>query len=51
MHRARSRTAAEGVCGLDVNESLSQPPKFIQLMPHEPLELAKLQKSLYVGVR
>ena len=41
----------EGVCGLDVNQNLSQPPKCNQLMPHEAPELAKLQVALYVGVR
>ena len=49
--RVRSRTAAEVICGLDVNQSLSQPPKCIQLMLHEAPELAKLQATSYVEVR
>ena len=51
VRRAQSRTAAEGVCGLDVNQSLSQPPKCIQLMPHVVPELTKLQEASYIGVR
>ena len=43
--------AAEIVSGLDVNQSLSQPPKYIQLMQHKTPELTKLQAALYVGVR
>ena len=37
-----SRTAAESVCGLDENQSLSQPTKCILLMAHEAPELTKL---------
>ena len=29
VRRVRSRTAADSVCGLDVNQSLSQPTKYI----------------------
>ena len=41
---------AESVSGLDVNQSLSQSPKCIQLTPYET-ELTKLQAVSYVGVR
>ena len=46
-----SRSAAESVCGLDVNQSLSQPTKYISLTVHEAPELIKLQAASYVGVR
>ena len=42
--------AAEGVCGLDVNQNMSQPTKCIQLASHKALELKKLQEASYVGV-
>ena len=45
------RTAAESVCGLDVNQSLSQPTKCIPFMAHKAPELTKLQAVSYVGVR
>ena len=51
VRRVRSRTAAESVCGLDVNQSLSQPTKYIPLTVHKAPELTKLQKASYVGVR
>ena len=47
----RLRTAAESVCGLDVNQSLSQPTKYIPLAVHKAPELTKLQATLYVGAR
>ena len=43
--------AVESVCGLDVNQSLSQSTKCIPLTPHKPPELTKLQPTSYVGVR
>ena len=46
-----SKTAAKSVFGLDMNQSLSQPPKCILLTPHEAPELTKLQAASYVGVR
>ena len=51
VRRVRSRTAAESVCGLDVNQSLSQPTKYIPLAVHKAPELRKLQAVSYVGVR
>ena len=52
VRRVRSRSsAAESVCGLDVNQSLSQPTKYIPLTVHKALELMKLQATSYVGVR
>ena len=51
VRRARSRTAAGGVCSLDVNQNPSQPHKCIQFMPHKAPELAKLQAASNVGVR
>ena len=46
-----SRTAAESVYGLDVNQSLSQATKCIPLTAHNAPELVKLQAASYVGVR
>ena len=37
-------------CGLDVNQSLSQPTKYILLTVHKAPELTKLQAAAYVGV-
>ena len=51
VRRVRSRTAAESVCGLDVNQSLSQQTKYIPLTVHKAPELTKLQAASYVGVR
>ena len=51
VRRVRSRSAAESVCGLDVNQSLSQPTKYIPLTVHKTPELTKLQAASYVGVR
>ena len=51
VRRVRSRSAAESVCGLDVNQSLSQPTKYIPLTVHKALELTKQQAASYVGVR
>ena len=51
VRRVRSRTAAKSVCGLDVNQSLSQPTKYIPLTVHNPPELTELQAASYVGVR
>ena len=51
VRRGQSRTAAESVCGLDVNQSLSQPTKCIPLTVHKAPELTKLQAASYVGVR
>ena len=51
VRRVRSRAAAESVCGLDVNQSLSQPTKYIPLTVHKAPELTKLQAASYVGVR
>ena len=51
VRRVRSRSAAESVCGLDVNQSLSQPTKYISLTVHKAPEFTKLQASSYVGVR
>ena len=51
VRRVRSRTAAESVCGLDVNQSLSQLTKYISLTVNKAPELTKLQAALYVGVR
>ena len=36
---------------LDVNQSLSQPTKYIPLAVHKAPELTKLQAASYVGVR
>ena len=41
----------ERFCGLDVNQSLSQPTKYIPLMVHKAPELKKLQAASYVGAR
>ena len=41
----------ESVCRLDVNQSLSQPTKYIPLTVHKAPELTKLQAASYVGVR
>ena len=38
------------VCGLDVNQSLSQPTKYIPLTVHKAPELTKLQAASYVEV-
>ena len=38
------------VCGLDVNQCLSQPTKYIPLTAHKAPELTKLQAASYVGV-
>ena len=46
-----SRTAAENVCGLDVNQSLSQPTKYSPPTPHKTPELMKLQAASYIAVR
>ena len=46
-----SRTTAESVCGLDVNQCLSQPTKCIPLTAHKAPKLTKLQAASYVGVR
>ena len=35
VRRVRSRSAAESVCGLDVNQNLSQPTKYIPLTVHQ----------------
>ena len=51
VRRVRSRTTAESVCGLDVNQSLSQPTKYIPLTVHKAPEPTKLQAASYVGVR
>ena len=51
VRRVRSRSAAESVCGLDVNQSLSQPTKYIPLTVYKAPELTKLQAASYVGVR
>ena len=51
VRRVRSRTAAESVCGQDVNQSLSQPTEYIPLTVHNAHELTKLQATSYVGVR
>ena len=51
IRRVRSRSAAESVCGLHVNQSLSQPTKYIPLTVHKAPELTKLQAASYVGVR
>ena len=51
VRRQRSRSTAESACGLDMNQSLSQPTKYIPLMVHNPPELTKLQAASYVGVR
>ena len=50
VRRVRSKTAAENVCGLDVDQSLSQPTKYIPLTVHKAPELTKLQATSYVGV-
>ena len=42
---------AESVCGQDVNQSLSQPTKYIPLAVHKAPELTKLQAASCVGVR
>ena len=41
----------ERFCGLDVNQSLSQPTKYIPLAVHKAPELTRLQAASYVGVR
>ena len=51
VRQVRSRSAAESVCGLDVNQSLSQPTKYIAITVHKAPELTKLQAASYVGVR
>ena len=51
VRRVWSRTAAESVCGLDVNQSLSQPTKYIPLTVDKAPERTKLQAAAYVGVR
>ena len=51
VRRVRSRTAAESVCGLDMNRNLSQPTKYIPLTVHKAPELTKLQAVSYVRVR
>ena len=51
VRRVRSRTAAESICGLDVNQSLSQPTKYIPLTVHKAPELTKMQAASYVEVR
>ena len=51
VRRVRSRSAAGSVCGLDVNQSLSQPTKYTPLTVHKAPELTKLQAASYVGVR
>ena len=51
VRRVRSRSVAESVCGLDVNQILSQPTKYIPLTVHKAPELTKLQAASYVGVR
>ena len=51
VRRVRSRSAAESVCGLDVNQRLSQRTKYIPLTVHKAPELTKLQAASYVGVR
>ena len=51
VRRVRSRSVAESVCGLDVNQSLSQPTKYIPLTVHKAPELTKLQAASNVGVR
>ena len=51
VSRVRSRSAAESVCGLDVNQSLSQPTKYIPPTVHKAPELTKLQAASYVGVK
>ena len=44
--------AAESVfCDLGVNQSLSQPTKYISLTVQKAPELTKLQAASYVGVR
>ena len=43
VRRVRSRSAAESVCDLDVNQGLSQPTKYIPLTVHKAPELTKLQ--------
>ena len=48
--RGPSRTAAESVCDLDVNQRLSQPTNCIPLTPHKAPEFAKLLAASYVGV-
>ena len=49
--RGRSRTATESLCGLEMNQSLSQPIKCIPLTVHKAPELTKLQAASYVKVR
>ena len=51
VRRVRSRTAAKSVCGLGLNQSLSQPAKYIPLTVHKAPELPKMQAASYVGVR
>ena len=41
----------ERFCGLDANQSLSQPTKHIPLTVHKAPELTKLQAASYGGVR
>ena len=50
VRQIRSRSAAESVCGLGVNQSLSQPTKYIPLTVHKAPELTKLQAASNVGV-
>ena len=50
VRRGRSRTAAESVGGLYVNQSLSQPTRYIPLTVHKAPELTKLQAASYVEV-
>ena len=51
VRQVRSRSATESVCGLDVNQSLSQPTKYIPLTVHKAPELTKLQAASNVGIR
>ena len=56
MIESTSRTVEDGgrerlVCGQDVNQSLSQPTKYIPLAVHKAPELTKLQAASHVGVR
>ena len=52
VRRWRSQTTAEGVvCGLDMDQSLSQPTKCTQLTLHNAPKLTKLQAVSYAGVR
>ena len=51
VRRGRSRTAAESLCGLDVNQSLPQRTKCIPLTAHKASELTELPAATYVGVK